>query len=64
MPGHMAGKFDHCHLHAQADAEIGNVVLPGILRRQDHALNAAAAEAAGNQDAVQTGEQRTPPFPP
>ena len=53
---HMAGIFDHCHLHAQADAEIGDVLFPGILGCQDHPLNAAAAEAAGHQDAIQTGE--------
>ena len=52
----MAGIFDHCHLHAQADTEIGDTLFPGILGCQDHPLNAAAAEAAGHQDAIQTGE--------
>src|SRR5208282_5144789 len=38
--------------HAEADAEEGNLVLAGELDGVDHALNAALAEAAGNQDAV------------
>src|SRR6202012_158247 len=47
----IAPGFDHRHLHAEADAEIRYVALPGELRRADLALRAALAEAAGHQDA-------------
>ena len=39
------GKFHHHDLHAKADAEVGNMVLAGILCSLDHALNAAVAES-------------------
>jgi len=48
----IAGVFDHRHLHAQTDAEIGDLVFPRIARRQDHAFDAAVAEAARHQHAV------------
>ena len=48
---HMAGELDDRHLHAQADAEIGDVVLTRIAAGGDHALDAPVAEAAGHQDA-------------
>ena len=50
--GQRARRLDHRHLHAEADAEIGHLALAGELRRQDLALRAALAEAAGHQDAV------------
>ena len=53
---HMPRKFDHRDLHSETDAEIRNAVRSCILRRRDHALNAARAESAGNQDTVRTGE--------
>ena len=40
-------------LHAEADAEIGNAVLPRVLGGEDLAFNAARAEAARNQDCVE-----------
>ena len=52
--GHMAGKLNHRNLHTQTDAEIGHVLFPGVLCRQNHTLNAPAAKAAGHNDAVQT----------
>ena len=45
---HMARKFDDCDLHAEADAEVRDAALARVLRGQDHALNAAVAEAAGD----------------
>ena len=48
----MAGKFNNGDLHPQADAEVGDVLFPGKLRRHNHALDAAVAEAAGHQDAA------------
>ena len=52
----MAGELRHRHLHPQADAEIRDVILPGVLGRQDHALDAPAAEAAGHENAAAAGE--------
>ena len=48
----MPGRFDHRHLHAEADAEIRYLVLAGELDRPDLALPTAFAEAARHQDAV------------
>ena len=31
--GHVAGEFDDCDLHAEADAEVGKTVLARVLRR-------------------------------
>jgi len=48
---HVARELDDRDLHAETDAEIGGVVLAGPLGGRDHALCAALAEAAGDQDA-------------
>src|ERR1700741_2298840 len=48
----IASVFDGGALHAEADAEEGNFVFAGELNGVDHALNAALAESARNQDAV------------
>ena len=48
----MACKLDHRHLHPQADAQIGQIPLPGITCRGDHALHAPVAEAAGDDQSV------------
>ena len=53
---HVAGKLHHHDLHTKADAKVGDIVLPGVLRGLDHALNAAVAKAAGHDDAVHIGE--------
>ena len=50
--GDVAGVFDRGALHAEADAEERHLVFARVLNGVDHALNAALAEAAGNQDAV------------
>ena len=55
-PRNVAGIFYNRYLHSQADSEIGNVVLPGVFRRKDHALYSSAAEAAGNDYPVQMRE--------
>ena len=57
-PGSVARELDDRDLHAEADAEVGNAVRPRVLRGGDHALDAAAAEAAGDQNAVHSGEHR------
>src|SRR5580704_4630010 len=50
--GGVACVFDCGALHAEADAEKGNFVIAGVLDGVDHALDAALAEAAGNENAV------------
>src|SRR5690606_20670284 len=45
-------RLDHRHLHAEADAEIGNLALASIARRLDLALRAALPEAARHQNGV------------
>ena len=50
------GKLRHRHLHPQADAKVGDAVLPGVPGRRNHALDAPAPEAAGHQDAAAAGE--------
>ena len=57
-PGGVAGIFDHSDLHSQADAEIGYPMLPGVFRRQDHAVDPPLTEAAGDDDAVQRAQNR------
>ena len=54
--GNIPGILNDGDLHTKADAEIRHLLFPGVLRRKDHALNAPAAKAAGNDDAVQMGQ--------
>jgi hypothetical protein len=46
----------HTHLHAEADAEVGHLVLARVLRSQDLALHAAVAKAAGHKHAVRRAQ--------
>ena len=48
----MAGEFNDGQLHAEAEAEVRDVVLAGVLDCDDHSLNAAVAEAAGDENSV------------
>src|SRR5690606_4021634 len=48
---HVAGELDDGHLHAQADAQVGDAALAGDARRLDLALYAPHAEAARHEDA-------------
>ena len=52
----VARKLDDGDLHTEADAEIGHAVLTRVLRGEDHALDAAVAEAAGHQHARAAAE--------
>ena len=52
QPADVAGEFDGRDLHAEADAEIRDLVFAGILGGEDFAFDAAVAESAGNQDAI------------
>src|SRR5690348_202090 len=47
----VAGIFDDQSLHAETDAEVGNLLLAGIADGVQHARNAALAETAGDEDA-------------
>ena len=58
QPADMAGKFDDGHLHPKADAQIGDVLLPGIAGGDDHALHPPIAEAAGDDDPITAGKHR------
>ena len=57
-PDEVARRFNHRHLHAEADAEIGDVALAGELGGADFALGAALAEAARHQNAVDMLQER------
>ncbi len=48
----VAGELDHHALHAQADAQAGDVVLASVFDGGELALDAALAEARGDQEAV------------
>ena len=50
------GVLDYGNLHAQAYAEVRNMVLPGVLRGQDHAFDAAASESAGDDHPLEGAE--------
>ena len=50
----VARELDDRDLHAEADAEERQAVLAGLADRLDHALDAAHAEPAGNEQAVDT----------
>ena len=52
-----AGQLDGHHLEAEAEAEVRHVVQPGVAGGLDLALEPALAEAAGDYDAVDPGEQ-------
>ena len=56
----MASKFDHRDLHPQTDAQVGDLVLAGILRRQDLAFHTTLAETTGHQNRVQTFQDLGP----
>src|SRR5438105_15696491 len=49
---HVAGKFDARRLHAEADSEVRNLFLARVADRVQHPLDAALAEAAGDEDSV------------
>ena len=51
---HVAAVFDHRDLEAEAETIVRDFVFAGVFRRRDFALGAAVAEAAGNEDAVET----------
>ena len=53
---HVAGALDDRHLHPEADAEIRHVVFSCIAHGADHALDAAVAEAAGDDDPADAGK--------
>src|SRR5690606_41443652 len=52
LPIYMAREFNQRDLHAEADAEIRNLVFTGKARSGDLALHAALAETARHQDGI------------
>ena len=54
---HIAGKLNHRHLHTEADAEIGNIVLPGEAHRPDLAFHPPLTKTTRDQDGVTTPQQ-------
>ena len=52
----MAGVLDGGHLHAQADAQVGNLLLAGKAHGANLAFHPALAKAAGHQDGVKAGQ--------
>src|SRR5947207_11576005 len=53
---HMAGKFDRRYLHPEAQAEVGNLLFPGIPRGHDFPFNPALTETARHQNASQAAQ--------
>src|SRR3989338_7275230 len=47
---HIAGELDNCDLHAEADTQVGNLVLTGVLHGLDLAFHATQTEAARHQN--------------
>ena len=54
--GHIAGVLDQRDLHAQADAEVRDLVFAGVARGHDLAFHAALAKAPRHQDGVVLGQ--------
>src|SRR5579883_590402 len=48
----IAREFNACGLHPEADAEVRDLVLARVLNAQQHAFDAALAEAAGNENPI------------
>src|SRR5882672_3676875 len=57
-PDDVARELDHRELHAQADAEVRDLVLAHVLDRLHHAFHAALAETARNEYRVHAFQQR------
>src|ERR1017187_5418939 len=59
----VARKLDDHGLHAQADAQIRDLILAGVANSVQHAIDAALAETAGHQDAVVAFQLPFPVWP-
>ena len=55
-PGHIPGVLNDGNLHTKANSEEGQIVGPGVVCGGNHTCNAPVTEAAGNDDAVQSGK--------
>src|SRR5262245_32324144 len=66
QPGDVTGELDDRALHAEADPEVRNALLPRIANGLDLPFDPAITETAGHQDAIQSiryaREQRVPYF--
>ena len=63
QPEGVSRVFRHGALHSQADAEKGDAVLPGVGHGVHLALDAAVAEPAGHEHAVDAVQQALGAFP-
>src|SRR5262245_43212323 len=54
QPGDVTGELDDRALHAEADPEVRNALLPRIANGLDLPFDPAIAETAGHQDAIQS----------
>ena len=54
----LAREVDHRALHAQAQAEVRNAVVPRVARRDDLALDASVAKPARHDDACHSHQRR------
>ena len=55
-------KLNDGDLHSQADAEVRDIMLPGVLNGADLSLDSTVSEAAGNQDSVHVRKDLTGVF--
>src|SRR5690349_8332753 len=62
QPNYMPGELDHRALHAEADAEEGDLPLAGEADRLDLPLDSPLAEPARHQNAIVAREQPLRPF--
>ena len=52
---YVAGELDAGGLHAEANSEIRHLLLARVADGVQHAIDSALAEAAGNQNSVESG---------
>src|SRR5690606_31267449 len=54
---HIASELDYRHLHAKADAKVGDLVFASVLNGGDLAFHATQTEATRNQNRVHAFQQ-------
>ena len=58
QPADIARELDAGRLHAEADAEVRHLLFARVADGVEHAFDAALAEAAGDEDAVEAFKLR------
>lgn len=56
-PADIAGEFDGGDLHTEANAKIGDLILPGISCSADFSFDAPVPESSGNENTIKAGEE-------